>query len=162
MVERRDRVVVMEIFDPTAALAKARASRFDRAAEQERERIALAEQRRLDRLAEKEQAAIRAAMSGVYFMLCNKVFVKIGASEDVGRRVAGLQCDSPYPCRLLYVWHVSLTQEQALHARFKRSHHRGEWFRYTKEIRVFIAQCKAVDRNPVRRRYFTKAHRQQS
>jgi hypothetical protein len=73
--------------------------------------------------------------------------VKIGHARHVGRRVADLQVVSPDELIVLGVVAGGLAKETALHARFAGQWVRGEWFRYTEEVRRFL-QVEAEDYQP--------------
>lgn len=86
-------------------------------------------------------------LSGVYFIQCQS-FVKIGISVNVERRYGSIKNANPYPIRPLgFIKVVSPEEMQcmevALHDLFKSSHHRGEWFRDSEELRVYIASVAA-------------------
>lgn len=57
--------------------------------------------------------------------------VKIGASQDVARRLKGLQTSHPNELRVLWQGAGGAAMEAHLHARFARRRIRGEWFDFT-------------------------------
>src|SRR5438045_1216226 len=74
-------------------------------------------------------------------------FVKIGYARCVGARLQDLQVSHPEELILLGVIAGSRAKESELQARFAHLWVRGEWFRYTREVRLFI-QREAVDYQP--------------
>jgi hypothetical protein len=75
----------------------------------------------------------------VYFVaVANKI--KIGFALDLARRLPELQMGCPDHYTIIGVMPGSQATEKALHARFIKSHYRGEWFIFTKEISDFIRE----------------------
>ena len=60
------------------------------------------------------------------------VYVKIGVSSDVKRRIKDIESACPYPVELLYHGVCEGQTEEEWHNKFKKFHHRGEWFKYNK------------------------------
>jgi len=72
---------------------------------------------------------------GIYFLLAplGEMPIKIGLAENIARRVAGLDCMSPWPLVLVGALREERTRfratlESTLHARFESYRVRGEWF----------------------------------
>lgn len=77
--------------------------------------------------------------SSVYFLASkNASVVKIGCSEDVGKRTTTLQSSSSDRVQLLKHLPGDERLEQALHKRFATYRIRGEWFRHTGALATFI------------------------
>lgn len=78
---------------------------------------------------------------GVYFIRCGQ-FIKIGKSTDFRKRFAALQIASPHDLTVVAfkacpTYLLSQT-EARFHRKFKRLHHRGEWFRLTPALERFL------------------------
>lgn len=71
----------------------------------------------------------------IYFIRAGE-FVKIGRTRDVRRRIETLQIGNPHKLVLLGLV-IGWQNETEYHDRFCRSHFRGEWFRFTKDIQEF-------------------------
>ena len=84
--------------------------------------------------------AVREAC-GVYFIRCG-AFVKIGQSVNIVRREKDLQGWNPYPVKV--VGFVPCTGprlfelEEQIHRLLATSHHRGEWFKLSDEVKQYI------------------------
>jgi T5orf172 domain len=77
----------------------------------------------------------------IYFLQAlGSRFVKIGHARCVRSRLEHLQIASPREIVILGVIAGSSAKEKELHARFAHLRVRGEWFRYTREIRDFLRQ----------------------
>lgn len=76
----------------------------------------------------------------VYFIVCNDEFVKIGFSDGkVLARIKSVIGGIPYPCQVALILHgKGHAFEQELHVHFNSARTKGEWFRFTPEIREFI------------------------
>lgn len=66
-------------------------------------------------------------------MSCSIGFIKIGISNDVKRRIAGLQTSNPYKLELVRRWgpfeaSYAKRLEQRMHQAFEQQCARGEWF----------------------------------
>ena len=89
----------------------------------------------------------------VYF-IDNGDFVKIGRSTNTAKRLATLQCASPYDLKIILVVTGGYDKEQELHERFAHLRHRGEWFKKGPELLQFIeeelAQQQRTERQPER------------
>lgn len=80
----------------------------------------------------------------IYLIKHNK-FIKIGQSIDVDSRKDSLQTASPVKLQVQVILEGSFQTEKGLHEIFAHLRVRGEWFRYTDEIKWFIH---AVRDNP--------------
>jgi Meiotically Up-regulated Gene 113 (MUG113) protein len=83
----------------------------------------------------------REEIMGVYFIttMPDMEYVKIGVAEFVNNRLAGLQTASPFELRIVgYDKFGDRNDEGRLHARFGHLRIKGEWFRFTEEIRDYI------------------------
>lgn len=76
----------------------------------------------------------------VYFILTKKLkAVKIGVSADPLRRLEALQIGNPSKLKLLLTINQNIyLNEKRLHEKFEKWHIRGEWFKYTKELKDYI------------------------
>jgi hypothetical protein len=76
----------------------------------------------------------------IYFAGCGEL-VKIGttAFSDAQPRISNLQTGNPEPVVLLAQMAGGVAVEADLHRRFHALHVRGEWFRYSDDLRAFIA-----------------------
>jgi len=87
---------------------------------------------------------------GIYFIRCQQ-FIKIGKTTNVDRRLAAHQMSTPFDLEVIgFIPCVSADLDQmegAHHRRFKRFHHRGEWFRAAPTLLEFIAQLPKVVRS---------------
>jgi hypothetical protein len=84
----------------------------------------------------------------IYFLQPQgRAFVKIGSTRHVGRRADALQTANPDELIILGVIAGGCAKETAIHSRFAHLHVRGEWFRYTREIYLFL-KANAEDYQP--------------
>jgi hypothetical protein len=75
----------------------------------------------------------------VYFIQSGKDGpIKIGWSQDVGRRMSELQVANALPLALLGVTPGTMETESEFHARFAHLRMKAEWFKDSPEIRDFI------------------------
>lgn len=74
----------------------------------------------------------------VYFILCNKEFIKIGVSKHPEKRLKQFQTGCPYELKLLLVVNGDLQTEKGFHQLFETTNVRGEWFRYDGLIKLTI------------------------
>ena len=81
----------------------------------------------------------------IYFIRSYNEFVKIGTSIDPHSRKNGLQTANPKKLHIQAVLEGSYKTEKGIHDLFKKSRVRGEWFRYTEEIKWYI---RAIQENP--------------
>lgn len=65
--------------------------------------------------------------------------IKIGFAEDPWKRLSKIQSDCPCDVVLLAVDEGGIEKESELHHRFNASRERGEWFRYTDDLRAHVA-----------------------
>lgn len=76
----------------------------------------------------------------VYFVRCGE-FVKIGTSENVEKRLAGLQTSSPYELDLEGTIPGERRLEQRIHFENRSKNSQGEWFKLTKdEVKDIISK----------------------
>lgn len=66
----------------------------------------------------------------VYFVRVG-LFIKIGTTGDLPARIQAIETHCPYQVQLLGSCPGGLREEQALHRKFRRQRHRGEWFHAT-------------------------------
>lgn len=82
----------------------------------------------------------------LYFILCEAAnAVKIGISDTAAMvsRLSTLQTGNPFPLVLLGCLKGDYRETEAkLHATFKEFRLRGEWFRYSDELKDFISQSR--------------------
>lgn len=81
----------------------------------------------------------------IYFIRSYNEYVKIGTSIDPEDRICSLQTASPKKLRIQAVLEGSYKTEKGLHDLFDKSRVKGEWFKYTEEIKWYI---RAVKENP--------------
>lgn len=82
----------------------------------------------------------------IYFIRLGNKFIKIGYSVNPSERLKELQTGSPVKLHLQATLEGSFQTEKGLHDLFKHLRTKGEWFRYTDEIKYFI---RVVNQNPV-------------
>lgn len=80
----------------------------------------------------------------IYFVSQNK-HLKIGYSNDPAFRVKCLQTSSPIKLKLIATMPGDSKTESGLHYMFNHLRARGEWFRYTDELKLFV---RTVKENP--------------
>ena len=88
----------------------------------------------------------------IYFIRSYNEFVKIGTSLDPEDRKNGLQTANPKKLHVQAVLEGSYKTEKGLHELFEKSRVRGEWFRYTEEIKWYI---RAIQENPEVKNIYT-------
>lgn len=81
----------------------------------------------------------RSKYTFVYFVQVAD-FVKIGHSQEWKRRIANIQTASPFDVRLLHIEVNLPTFETSMHAKFRKFHHRGEWFHAHPDLLAFVAK----------------------
>lgn len=81
----------------------------------------------------------------IYFIRSYNTHIKIGYSNDPEYRKRALQTSSPVKLHLQAIMPGSFQTESGLHEMFAHLRTRGEWFRYTDELKWFI---RAVSENP--------------
>ncbi len=82
----------------------------------------------------------------VYFIRGDS-FVKIGTTKDIFRRLSTLQSSCPEELECILLIRGSYSLEDELHLRFSESHHYGEWFHMSSEIREYVKEQKAFPLN---------------
>lgn len=86
------------------------------------------------------------SVCGVYFIRCED-FIKIGKSTNVTNRHRALQAAGPFDLHLVAFVPCRSNEIDALegrmHRRFRRLHHRGEWFRLESPLAEFIEALKS-------------------
>lgn len=80
------------------------------------------------------------AGSGVYFVQAEKsLFIKIGFTERMYSRLAMLQTDNFENLRVVgFLIGADEMMERELHKRFRADHERGEWFKDSPRLRMYI------------------------
>jgi hypothetical protein len=79
-------------------------------------------------------------------------FVKIGyAKDDVLKRVKSFQTGCPEELSIILVESGERSDESELHRIFKKSHYRGEWFRFKPDVEEYIGEI------TIAREYIRKA-----
>lgn len=76
-------------------------------------------------------------VSVVYFV-CTKAHIKIGVTSNLGKRLHDLSVASAENLELLAVIPGDAQTERLLHLRFKDCRVRGEWFRPSKSLRLYL------------------------
>ena len=66
--------------------------------------------------------------------------IKIGVAANVEARLKSLQTGNPNPLLILGIIEGGHKVEQALHKKFEKFRHHGEWFNPTEEIITYIAE----------------------
>lgn len=77
----------------------------------------------------------------IYFLLAEGTdAVKIGYTHDfeMKSRMQQYHCHSPYNFDLLKILPGTMIEERNIHKRFVKLKIRGEWFKYTEELKEFI------------------------
>lgn len=74
--------------------------------------------------------------------------IKIGISNDIGRRLSTLQISSPEPLKVLVCIPGERAEEIALHGHFKQYVIAGEWFFPADPLLRFIETCRLLVRPP--------------
>lgn len=86
-----------------------------------------------------QRAAVAPACPGsVYFIADEDGYIKIGHARNVLSRLASLQTASRQNLRLVATTSGSQADERALHARFASDRVRGEWFRPSPALLLYI------------------------
>jgi Meiotically up-regulated gene 113 len=76
-------------------------------------------------------------IEGIYVIGYHRV-VKIGMSNNVKQRISSIQTSIPHKLTTYGVLAGQLTQEQAIHRRFKKHRLNGEWFRKAGDLAAWI------------------------
>lgn len=66
-------------------------------------------------------------------------WLKIGFSENPWGRMSKMQADCPGELTLLAILQGGRDVEAEVHQRFASARERGEWFRFTPELRAYVA-----------------------
>jgi len=78
-------------------------------------------------------------MNKIYFIQSGENGpVKIGQSEDPIARLEQLQTGNPEELKLLWVYEGDEYTEHEIHEMFKKDRVRGEWFKFTDELKTFV------------------------
>lgn len=104
-----------------------------------------AERRLAEYLVARKASEAQKRPSFVYFIECGD-YIKIGYATSIRTRLASLAVATPYPLKVLATVDGDRHTEFALHTRFADAFHRGEWFRKTPELLVFIDQINNAGR----------------
>lgn len=75
----------------------------------------------------------------VYFIRENSGAVKIGCTNQIKHRLAGLQHTSPYPLTILALANGYKDLEKEIHKKLNSSRLKGEWFIYNEDLLKVIA-----------------------
>lgn len=81
----------------------------------------------------------------IYFIEDSRKFIKIGKADDPDARLKHLQTANPSKLKIKALLEGSYQTEASLHYMFSHIKKNGEWFRYTDELKLFIA---AIHNNP--------------
>lgn len=88
----------------------------------------------------------------VYIVKCHN-FYKIGITDDIKRRLIGLQTGNPYELELVKVYQVPTSFESTLHEVLDHCHIRGEWFKMTPAtLEVIMEVCQIYEDDCNRRK----------
>lgn len=88
----------------------------------------------------------------IYFVLDSaQDAVKIGYTSRIDLRLPQLQTGSVNELRVIKTLPGTLADEQNLHRKFNHLRIRGEWFRYTGELKAFIDGSTNDDGKPSQR-----------
>lgn len=95
-------------------------------------------------------APVKKSLQGWCYIYAVRVgdFVKIGRALDVAERLRNMQAAQTEELKLLAAVPAHAALEGALHERFDKFRHRGEWFELVPEIGEFIAAMQKGE-NPV-------------
>ena len=90
----------------------------------------------------------------IYFVRSYNQHIKIGYSNDPEYRVKSLQTGCPTKLHLQAIMNGNSQTESGLHELFAHLRVRGEWFRYTEELKWFIRTVKVnPDQNNIKTLY---------
>ncbi len=81
----------------------------------------------------------------IYFVRSYNQHIKIGYSNDPQDRLKSLQTGCPTKLHIQAIMNGDSQTESGLHELFSHLRVRGEWFRYTDELKWFI---RAIKNNP--------------
>lgn len=82
-------------------------------------------------------------MDHLYFVQIEPGPVKIGRAANVKKRIAQLQCASPYEVELLATLTEGGAHERKVHRHLRECRIRGEWFRWTNIVSDLVDCVKA-------------------
>lgn len=75
----------------------------------------------------------------VYFIGCDEMpYIKIGTTNDIDKRLAGIQTSVPYDIDVLFVIPGDRSQEKKTHEAFDKYRKRGEWFIKDGKLKEYI------------------------
>lgn len=81
----------------------------------------------------------------IYFaQTSDNQYIKIGKTDDVQKRLSGLQTGTPHTLKLLATMPGGHDEERMLHQRFAGIRARGEWFHTTKALVEFATAAGAT------------------
>jgi hypothetical protein len=87
-----------------------------------------------------------ATVLALYAIYCQG-FAKIGLATDIKRRLQSMQTANPFPISLLSIWSIpakdAIEAEDAALLALDDAHHRGDWFRCSKERAVAVVTAVA-------------------
>ncbi len=84
-----------------------------------------------------------APVDALVYFASSDLFVKIGYTTDLPRRLDKMRTATPYGIDLLGVLRGGATLERRLHAAFASLRHHREWFRLVDPLKAFI-DCNAM------------------
>ena len=87
----------------------------------------------------KKRAAATAATSWVYFIKSYGL-VKIGRAKSPAKRLENMQVGSSQRLKLLAMFPGGVKEEGELHKMFARHWVHGEWYRFSSEIQIYLAE----------------------
>ena len=64
----------------------------------------------------------------LYMLKCGP-YIKVGVTNNIKIRLAGIQSANPYPVELVGLWEGEGWREEEWHNALKDAHHNGEWFK---------------------------------
>lgn len=82
--------------------------------------------------------------SVVYFIQRGKE-VKIGTTTNLQKRLSTLQVCSAEKLKVVATFEGGKELETSLHEKFKEDRINGEWFRYSRNIKGFLIDCRVED-----------------
>lgn len=74
------------------------------------------------------------------YFITDGEYVKIGITEDIEKRLSGIQTGNPKKIKLIH--YIEGNKEYEYHRKFKKYRANGEWFIFNKEIKDFIEKLK--------------------
>src|SRR5579885_2831915 len=79
------------------------------------------------------------------YLIRSGAYVKIGVTDDLAKRIYGLEGANPHELVVLATIQASsdYTVERKLHLLFAKHRHRREWFHYAPEIAQFVEALRA-------------------